>query len=61
MKDNRQEILSISLPFELHGKAMLFDQLGSKKTFDRIKHEQNKTIVTDIELNGGRIVIIKIE
>ncbi len=61
VKDNRQEILSISLPSELHGKAMLFDHLGSEKAFDRIKHEQNKTIAKDIELNGGRIVIIKIE
>ncbi|UCE07336.1 MAG: cellulase family glycosylhydrolase, partial [bacterium] len=61
VKDNRQEILSISFPFELRGKAMLFDHLGTEKACDRIKLEKKKTIIENIELKGGEVVIIKLD
>jgi len=61
VKDTRQVYITLSLPYVLHGKAKLYDPLGSEEDFDWIKSGQNNTIVENIELKGGKVVIIKIE
>lgn len=61
VKDNRKEIISISLPCSLTGKAFLYDHLGTESAWDAVKTEQGKTILEGVELQGGEIKIIKIE
>jgi hypothetical protein len=59
-KDDRQEIITIEIPFELTGKSTQFDELGNEKEFTSVERAANKTMIKDLTLYGGKISIIKI-
>jgi hypothetical protein len=60
VKDTRRESVDISLPLILHGEATLYDELGNGQPFERIEFSDTGTILKNIELEGGKIVIISV-
>jgi hypothetical protein len=50
----------VELPFALSGGAVLFDELGNEQPFAPIEHSEVSTVITNLELGGGRIAIVKI-
>jgi hypothetical protein len=59
-KDTRSEIIEVSAPFKLNGKAVMYDELGNESAFKSVERKGNETIVNNWKLNGGEVAIIKI-
>jgi hypothetical protein len=60
VSDTRRERVTVELPFALSGGAVLFDELGNEQPFAPIEHSEVSTVITNLELGGGRIAIVKI-
>ena len=60
VKDTRMEKVDIVIPLELNGKVSQFNELGNESSFSNKKNEPGQTILNDLELKGGKIVILKI-
>ncbi len=60
VKDTRTEKIDIVLPVELNGNISLYDELGNESSFSSKMNEAGQTTLNDINLKGGKIVILKI-
>jgi len=58
--DNRKKTISVSLPFALSSNAVLYDELGNEKQFNGVSVSGKNTVLKNIELEGGKISIIKV-
>jgi len=59
-EDNRKETITINIPAELKGKAVECDELGNQKDFSSFETGNGKTVIKDLTLEGGGLIIIKI-
>lgn len=59
-KDTRKENITINIPYELNGKAIQYDELGNEKELEAVEITNGKTVIKNLELNGGEISIIKL-
>ena len=60
LKDARLEKVSLVIPKALGGKALQYNELGEEKPFAGAQVKANKTLVNDLPLRGGEIVILKL-
>ncbi len=61
MKDMRRELIEIRIPLMLHGTATRYNELGDAQPYDAVVHADEATVLRDLELTGGSIVIIHLE
>jgi predicted ThiF/HesA family dinucleotide-utilizing enzyme len=52
--------VSVELPMKLSNKATLYNELGSASDSKNVKANGDKTVIENLKLIGGEIVIIKI-
>lgn len=60
VQDSRQEMVSLEIPMELSGKAVLYDALGKAEEFENLETKDGKTTLNDIKLMGGDVAIMRI-
>jgi hypothetical protein len=60
VKDTRNEKINIEIMSDLNGDVILYDELGNKKQFSSIERKDNSLILKDVNLDGGKIAIFKI-
>ncbi len=60
VEDKRIEKVDIVIPIELNGKVSQYNELGDESSFSNKMNEPGQTILNDLELKGGKIVILKI-
>lgn len=61
VKDERKETIQLSIPTQANGKVTKFDELGNGKECKSFEVKNGNVILKDIVLEGGKIVIYKIE
>ncbi|MBN2413074.1 cellulase family glycosylhydrolase [candidate division KSB1 bacterium] len=59
-KDNRKEVVKLTLPGSFQTNAAMYDHLGNETTRKSIKISGQNTVLENIELNGDRVTIIKL-
>ena len=59
-KDNRKDLIKLTLPGSYQAKAKMYDHVGNESAFKNIKLSEKNTVLENIELNGGQVTIIKI-
>ena len=60
VKDTRREFITVSIPMELRGSAVQYDELGRQKEFGGVALQESITEVRDAPLVGGEVFILKI-
>lgn len=58
--DNRKEIIQLTIPFNLKGKVVKYDELGNEKSYKDVERKNNSVIFKNLSLSGGTISIFKI-
>lgn len=61
VKDTRVEKISITVPGKRNGKVKMYNELGVESEYAGVQSSGNSVIVPDLELAGGKVVILKIE
>lgn len=59
IKDNRLEKIDLTLPIALKGKVIRYDELGNTSDM-KVNRDNNTLVINDLELKGGKIVILKV-
>lgn len=59
--DKRIEKIKLQIPYALSNKATLYNELGEGKEYSKINVDKNKTTLDEVELHGGKIVVIEIK
>ncbi len=61
LKDSREEIISLTLPADLQGNTVIYNEIGDGKPFRQVRHAGMSTTLDNITLEGGEVVIITID
>ncbi|RPH93500.1 MAG: hypothetical protein EHM72_16275 [Calditrichaeota bacterium] len=60
VKDIRHERIDITIPRLISGDITQYDELGNAAEFKQVEKRAKQTILTDIELRGGELVVIRL-
>jgi hypothetical protein len=60
VEDNRKETIQLTIPFNLRGKVLMYDELGNEKDYKDIERKNNSVVFKNLTLTGGSISIFKI-